>query len=253
MKRALAAAVLLFPLLIPQILSAYDFTEDTLFIELWTELEPAVELPSSRLDPEQEGRAAPAEERNKPLFRTERRDSGPLSTRVAVERVLEEARIVISSMIYGYRVEYTPLDRAREVKERFVVEPIARIERGDPRLETVKTWTKEGRFYARFRYLLAEHQILRREGWKSNTIPSTIARGSAPLFEGYRGKYRSFEEAIKEGLRAHLRPREFNKPREIRAQVLFLEPPYTRINAGGYYSKVHMKLRIEEVVPYGAY
>lgn len=225
------ALILLIGLLVPAPAGAYSFTEDVLVFELWTELEPVIPDP---LDEERSG-------------------GGPLSQREAIDRVLEQARIVVSAMLYGYRVEYTPLDRARKVDERLEIEPIARIERGDPRLETIETRTDESRFYARFRYDLAEHQILRRSGWQSNTIPSVIARGNGALTEGYRGKFTSYEDAIKQGLRSYLRPREFNKPREIIAQVLFREPPYTRINAGGYYSKVHMKLRIQEVVPYGAY
>lgn len=214
-------------IVVPNLLAAYPFDEDTLVLELWTELEPVVSLPEEK--------------------------SGPLSRREAVERVLEEARIVISAMLYGFDVEYTPPDSARQVEERFQVEPVARISKGDSRLQTLDTRTSEGRFYVRFRYNMAEHQIRRRSSWQSNTIPSVTAEGTIPLYKGYTGKFESFEEAIKQGLRAYFRPREYNKPREILATVLFREPPRTRITAGGYHSKVDMKLRIKEVVPYGAY
>lgn len=255
----LCALFLLFPGAGPA--DAYPFDEDVLVLELWTELEPAVPIsPDTGENAESSGEAPSAEgredqEREDPNAPQgfELSEEGPLGSREAVERVLEGARIVISAMLYGYQVEYTPLDRARKVEERFVLEPLARIERGDPRLRALDTRTEKGRFYARIRYDMAEHQILRRSSWSSNTIPSVIARGTAPLSEGYRGKFRSFEEAIKQGLRSYLRPREYNKPREIVAKVLFLDPPYTRIDAGGYHSKVRMKLRIEEVVPYGAY
>ncbi|MFO7849198.1 MAG: hypothetical protein R6V67_04480, partial [Spirochaetia bacterium] len=177
----------------------------------------------------------------------------PLSRDEAVKRVLDEARVVISAMLYGFSVEYTPLDRERGMEERLVVEPLAQIEKGDPALRALDTRVEDGRFYVRIRYDLKDHQIRRRNSWKSNTNPSVTGEGSAPLSEGSRGKISSYEEAIKGGLRAYLRPREFNKPREIVGKVLFLDPPYTRLNAGGYHSKVRMKLRIDEVVPYGAY
>jgi hypothetical protein len=283
--------ILIIPVVLavcPAPLQAYRFEDDVLVFELWAELEPVVHIPegvsggagSGEENPENgdaEDGGAIYEQEGQPYI-PDREDplaagpggrasgpdggsdpgagddgSGPLTSREAVERVLEEARIVVSGMLYGYRVEYTPLDRARQVNERFVVEPIARIEKGDPRLRTLDTRIEDGRFYARFRYDMAEHQVMRRASWKSNTIPSVMAVGTVPLYEGYRGKFASFEEAIKQGLRNYLRPREYNKPREIVADVLFLEPPGTMINAGGYHAKVRMKLRIEEVVPYGAY
>lgn len=229
------AALLLFPLFSPFTGNAYSSDEDVLVIELWTEyttLIPNIE-------------AVPRPEISRGL--------APFSEEEAVRRVLEEARVVISAMIYGFYVEYTPLDRARGMEERLVVEPIAEIERGDPGLRALDTRAENGRLYVRIRYDLKDHQIRRRNSWKSNTLPSVTASGSVPISRGPQGKLLSFEEAVKEGLRAYLRPKEYNKPREIVGKVLFLDPPYTRLNAGGYHSKVRMKLKIEEVVPYGAY
>lgn len=261
-------------LLTPQIIEAYPFEEDTLVLELWTELEPVVSVP----DEEKSGGADSGEgagtqsaaqqseqttnESSEDSYSSSRsgeddfvdnRTSGPLDRKEAVRRVLEEARIVLSAMLYGFEVRYTPPDTEREVEEYFKVDPVAKIKEGDPRLRTLDTRTSEGRFYVRFRYNMAEHQIRRRSAWESNTIPSVTAEGTTPLYKGYRGKFDSFEEAIKQGLRAYLRPREYNKPREIVATVLFRDPPRTWITAGGYHSKVSMKLRIEEVLPYGAY
>ena len=240
----LLIALFLLPASSPLFSSSFD--EDVLVFELWVELEPAVEnyrRPDAGEDLPSIGGSGTIG----------RRSYGPISEREAIERVLEEAQIVVSAMIYGYRVEYTPLDRARGVEEQFVLEAVARIERGDRRLQTMDSRRVEGRLYIRFRYDLSEDQILRRSLWGSNTIPSATATGTAPLREGYRGKFLSFEEAVKQGLRGYLRPREYNKPREIVGRVLFIEPPYTRINAGGYHSKLRMKLNLEEVLPYGAY
>ncbi|MFP4619121.1 MAG: hypothetical protein ACLFMZ_09795 [Spirochaetaceae bacterium] len=227
------AALLLYLCIIPFTGTTYSLDEDVLVMELWTEYTTLI--PNLEDGLRQEGRLE------------------AFSEDEAIRRVLEEARVVISAMLYGYEVEYTPLDRARGMEERLVVEPIAQIERGDPGLRALDTRAADGRLYVRIRYDLKDHQIRRRNSWKSNTYPSVTASGSVSLSKGPQGKLLSFEEAVKEGLRAYLRPKEYNKPREIVGKVLFLDPPYTRLDAGGYHSKVRMKLKIDEVVPYGAY
>jgi hypothetical protein len=222
-----AAPFLLLLCALPFPASAADYTveEDVLVASFWTELNPMVSL---------EG-------------------PGQIDRDAAIRRVLEEARMVLSGMVYGYRVRYVPLDRRRQVAEEFSMEPIARIEKGDERLRVLNTRTEKERFYVRVRYDLAEYQQRRRQMWRSNTIPDATARGTAPISEGYRGKYAAFEEGVKQALRAHLRPREFNKPREIRGEVLYLEPPAVTIDAGGYHAKVRVKIRLEEVLPYSVY
>jgi hypothetical protein len=208
-------------------LPASDFAldEDILVASFWTELDPMVDEPRP----------------------------GPLERREAIERTLEEVRIVLSGMIYGYRLRYVPRDTSRGVAEELSMEPIAEIERGDERLRVLDTRTEEGRFHVRVRYNLADFQQRRRAMWRSNTIPDESGRGSAPLSEGYRGKYLAFREAVKQALRAYLRPRELNKPRSIRAEILYLEPPYVTIDAGGYRAKVRIKIRLKEVLPYSVY
>jgi hypothetical protein len=226
-KLSAAAMIMLF-LLLPfqQVYSSdYSLDEDTLVATFWAELDPMV-----------------AEE-----------NPGPLSQDEAIRRVLEEVRMVLSGMIYGYRVEYVPKDSERQVDEQLSMEPIARIPRGDDRLRVMNTREEDGRFYVRVRYDLADFQQRRRQMWRSNTIPDSSGRGTVPLSEGYRGKYAAFEQGVKQALRSYLRPREFNKPRSIRAEVLYLEPPYVTIDVGGYRAKVRVKIKLKEVLPYSAY
>lgn len=222
-----AAVLLLLAPSAPPFLVAADFSsdEDLLVASFWTELNPMV------------GGEGPDE----------------LNREKAIERVIEEVRMVLSGMIYGYRVRYVPQDRERQVEEEFSMEPLAQIEAGDERLQILDTRTEGERFYVQVRYDLADYQQRRRRMWRSNTIPDASGRGTAPLSEGYRGKYTAFEEGVKQALRAYLRPRELNKPREIRGRVLYLEPPSVTIDAGGYHARVRVKIRLQEVLPYSAY
>jgi len=227
-KRTIFPVLLFFTLSISLSLppiTALENLEDVLVAEFWTELDPMVGEGSSR----------------------------PLSQEEAIRRCLEEARLVLSGMIYGYEVRYTPSDRSRQIEELIEIEPRESIPRGDPALRVMNTRMVDNRYYIRVRYNLKEYQIHRRQAWATNTYQSAGGRGNVSLQEGYRGKFRSFEEAIKNALRAYLQARERNKPREISAQVAYQEPPYTRIDAGGYHSKVRIKLKIKELQPYSAY
>lgn len=206
-------------------LEAYPIDTDLITAELWTELDPMVDLTQS----------------------------GIISRREAVRRVLEEARIVLSGMIYGYDVRYIPLDRARQVEEELEVVPRALIPAGDPALRVLDVRTKENRYYVHVRYNLADFQIARLQAWSSNTFESVEGRGTAPIQGGYQAKFESFDQAIKNAIREYLRPQIKNKPRQIEARVVLVEPPYTIIDVGGYHSKVRIKADIREVLPYSAY
>jgi len=215
---------ILFPVL-TQPLWSFPGDTDVLTAEFWTELDP---IPQ------------PGE------------DSG-VSEEVAISRTLEEARIVISGMIYGYEVRYTPSDRQRQVPEQLEVVPLAEIPSGDPLLRATNVRTKNNKYYVQVRYDLADFQIRRLRAWNSNMLESSTGEGSAPVHDGYRAKFESFNQGIKNALREYLRKRVGNKPREITARVVLRDPPYSTIDAGGYHSRVNIRIDLREVLPYGAY
>ncbi len=222
---------------------AYPGDRDIITAEFWTELDPIMEglQPNS---PAADTRDSPVE----PLIST-----GVISQEEAIRRTLEEARIVLSGMIYGFDVLYTPQDRERKVEEELVIEARAEIPHGDPSLRVLQVRTSNNKYFVHVRYNLADFQQRRLQSWGSNTLTVAAGRGTEPLQGGYRAKFESFNQAIKNALREHLRPRYKNKPRRIKASVALTEPPYTVIDAGGYHSRVRLKIDIREVQPYSAY
>lgn len=223
---------------------AYPGDEDIIVAEFWTELDPITE---GRQPPDESGEpeaASPVE----PLIGT-----GVISQEEAIRRTLEEARLVLSGMIYGFEVRYTPSDRAREVEEELDIKALAKIPPGDPALRILKVRTTDNKYFVHMRYNLADFQQRRLQAWGSNTLSVAAGRGTAPLNDGYQAKFESFNQAIKNALRAYLRPRYKNKPSRIQAAVSLQEPPYTVIDAGGYHSKVRIKIDIREIQPYSAY
>lgn len=221
---ALAAAFVL-TFTVAATLPAYPTDTDVIAAEFWTELDPAVDL----------------------------EQGGVISQNEAIRRTLEEARIVVSGMIYGFEVRYVPSDRARQVEEELEVEPRALIPAGDPALQVLDVRTHENKYYVHIRYDLADYQTARLQSWSSNTFESVAGRGTSPLYEGYRAKFDSLDQAIKNAIREYVRRQIKNKPRQIEARVLLAEPPYTIIDAGGFHSKVRIKVDLRDVLPYSAY
>ena len=209
-------------LLAPALLGATAY--DQLELEVWCELEPMIQ----------------------------ESDDYPLSDAAARQRVLEEARFLLSAMIYGVQFSYTPPDNQRGNAEQFLLAPVAELSWGDPRLRIAESEVREARLYARVRYDLRDFQAARRRAWQSNAIPTAAGIGRASLFASTApaGKRRSLEEALKEAVRNHLRPVLFNKPREVRGELLLWEAPRVIVDAGDYLTAVSVKLRVQEIRAY---
>ena len=164
--------------------------------------------------------------------------------------MLDEARIILSSMIYGYSFSYIPQDNARGVKEWFNLEPIEEINWGDPQLKILESERRENRVYCKILYNLSDYQLARRSSWYSNSIPYSTGRGREDYFICSVSKLLSINNSIKEAIRNYARSTITNKPREIKGEVLVWDAPYTIINSGTYTSTVKIKLLILEVIPY---
>jgi hypothetical protein len=179
-------------------------------------------------------------------------DAYPLTDAAARERVLEEARSLLSAMIYGVHFAYTPPDTQRGNEEQFLLTPVAELRWGDPRLEVAEAEVREARLWARVRYDLQDFQSARRRAWQSNAIPTATGTGHASLFAAAApaGKRRSLQEAFKEAVRNHLRPVLFNKPREVRGELLLWQAPQVIVDAGEYLTTANVKLRVQEIRPY---
>ncbi len=164
--------------------------------------------------------------------------------------MLDEARIILSSMIYGYSFSYIPQDNARGVKDWFNLEPIEEINWGDPQLEILFSERRENRIYCKILYNLSDYQLARRSSWYSNSIPYSTGRGQEDYFIGSFAKLLSINNSIKEAIRNYARSTIPNKPREIKGEVLVWDAPYTIIESGTYSSTVRIKLLILEIIPY---
>ena len=170
---------------------------------------------------------------------------------LAVEELLEEVRYLLSGQIYGFTFSYTPSDRARTVDEEFILEPTARIVRGDRNLRVREAKIEEDILTILVRYRLDEYQRARIGRWMTNTLPSSTGAGSADFFlEKAPGRLEAVRRGIKEAVRNHVSRREYNKPKRIEGRVLLLEAPRIFLDEGRYVARVRIKLDVEDILHY---
>jgi hypothetical protein len=179
----------------------------------------------------------------------------PLSTQEAQRRALEEARTILSGMIYGYRFRYTPGDSVRKIEEDFSLAPVAEILWGDPNMQIADAWVKDSILFLKVTYELEDFQAARRRAWSSNSVEASSGVGSYSVFTATstEGKRNALQDALKNALREALRPVVFNKPREITGEILIWNEPHTIIQSGTYTTQADVKLRVKEIRSYSLF
>jgi hypothetical protein len=179
----------------------------------------------------------------------------PLSTEEAQRRALEEARGILSGMIYGYRFRYIPGDGIRKIDEEFTVVPIAEILWGDPNMRVADAYIKDSFLFVKVTYQLEEFQFARRRAWSSNSVEVSSGVGSYSVFTAPspEGKQQALREALKNAVREALRPVHFNKPREVTGEILIWNDPRTIIQSGAYTTQMDVKLRVKEIRSYSLF
>ncbi len=181
---------------------------------------------------------------------TESIDGTYIPYKEAARRILEETRVLVSAMIYGYEFRYVPSDAKRAVAEEFELVPIKEIPWGDDRLVIVQSEVKGNLLYATVSYTLDDFQAARVEAWKSAAIPADAGMGEASVFKGYTERLVSFKNSIREAVRNYMRARLFNKPREITGEVLLVKSPSVMIKSGNYVYTSSVRINIRKVLPY---
>ena len=179
----------------------------------------------------------------------------PLTTEEAQRRALEEARAILSGMIYGYRFRYTPGDAVRKIDEEFLITPVAEILWGDPNMGITDAYVKDSLLFVKVTYRLEEFQAARRQAWSSNSVEASSGVGSHSVFTATspEGKWRALQEALKNAVREALRPVYFNKPREVTGEILIWNEPHTVIQSGTYTTRADVKLRVKEIRSYSLF
>jgi hypothetical protein len=201
--------------------------EDVLQLELWLPIAP---IPNGGLTQPQVEKEAP-------------------------QKLLKEARWLISGMVFGWKVVYVPSDTARQVAEILEVKPLGEIPWGDPGLQVTKTWSDfdNNRFYASFLYTLTSAEKDLRSRWAAVELQTAGGRGEWVGTDTVTGREKAFNQAIKASLRNALRPEVYNKPARIEADILLLHSPLFGSAGGHLFCTADFRYYLTLVRPYAAY
>ncbi|MBN1525542.1 MAG: hypothetical protein JW904_13770 [Spirochaetales bacterium] len=199
------------------------FGTEILHIELWTELDPLA----------QDGESM-----------------NPLTQEQILLNLREEAKIILSAMIYGLEFTYIPADKLHGVKEYVDIQPIAEIRFTKDNLIIQSTSMDNSRMYARMTFLLADHEQKRRESWMSLNISAEGGVGEGNYIHGMKEKKTALYMALKNAVRGSLNTTIINKPHKIRGEAILEVFPDTVIRAGTYITTARFKINIKEIVPY---
>ena len=178
--------------------------------------------------------------------------SRPEIERAVLDALLEDARWIFSAMIYGLRITWRPPAASMGVQEALDIAPIALIPRGDPNLSVVQAAQDQGFIHVLLEYSPAASQRRRREGWLGQGYPGSSGSGSAAM-DDEAPRRTAIERAAVQALRARLRAREYNRPREIRARAALATFPRIGISAGRIRADVSIKIDLEPIIHYPAW
>jgi hypothetical protein len=198
-------------------------TDNPLFVRPWVELEPVVSLETGQY---------------------------PIPLAHAEHTVLEEARVLLSGMVYGWSFDYTPANNARNVAESFTLTPVAQIPWGSSRLRIVETETTENKLWARASYSMDNAELARRTSWESGTALLSQGEGKATVMKGPEAKSLSFEDAVRDAIRNALHGTYLDAPRQVLGDVILWDDPESAVRSGVYRTIVKVKIMVREIVPY---
>ena len=170
--------------------------------------------------------------------------SGDDFLELPVSRIKELAPFIIDGMLYGWKFEYTPYDKARGVAEYFDFSPVQKLTQEDLiKIGYKKPWVEDDRLNCWIEFNRTESQLFLYRTWNSIGYPHGKGTGMAPLSRGFDGIKEACKEAVKNAVREYWRTQLKNKPKEISGTVLMVEPPKIGIDSGRY--KVTLDFFIE--------
>ncbi len=172
-----------------------------------------------------------------------RHETGQLSIREedSMDNLLEDARWIISGMIYGFNFTWIPSSIKRNVEEELVITPISLISRGDPSLKVPSVVEENGFIYVQLEYLPDATQQRRLAGWAEETYPASAGSASVSVMEK-SSRRKAVEAAIKEAVHLWIREREYNKPREVSGKIALTEFPAVTMNSGHLKARVRVRM-----------
>jgi hypothetical protein len=176
--------------------------------------------------------------------------SYPLSRQDSRQAALSEAAAWFSGMVYGWRFEYEPGDRARGIEELFDWTPLGELAADDPRI-TLTAATHEGsiiRFQANYEADAA--QASRRATWKGGQIRAMESQGRSVLEQS---RQEALKDAAKRMIHAMARGSERERPKAISGRIALAAFPVIAIGGGTWTATARFFIEIQDIQKFKGY
>ncbi len=170
-----------------------------------------------------------------------------------VRELTELSRFVLAGMIYGWKYEYRPSDKLRNVAEEFALRPIGAIEEGDPSFSLTGLTAEYPRLACWAQYAPNETTARWQRHWQGITVRTGKGTGRGERLDGTAGIRAAYEAALLNAVRERARKLEKNKPKEIRGEVLLRPEPRLYADAGQFVADVRVLVSIDELVPWTSF
>lgn len=169
------------------------------------------------------------------------------------EALENTALFILSGMVFGWRFEYTPPDKARNVSEYFLLEPVAEISPDNPSFSLSEIQDKGPRLYGRAEFIHDEATVQSFLYWSSIVFKTSGGRGYGDRKDETAGIIQAYTNAIKQAVREYARAIEKNKPKIITGEIKLKDEPRLFADQGQVIADVNILLNIKEIIPYSVF
>lgn len=164
------------------------------------------------------------------------------------------APYLLSGMIYGWKFEYTPSDKTRNVEEYFSFEPIAKISEEDPNINFTNPAFLDTRVYCWLEYPRTDNMMIYRKRWDNIMYPKVTGYGESSELDSAKAIKEAIKEAAKNAIRTYAQGQTKNKPKEVIGEILLCdEDPSIKIMSGKYTASLDFFLYVDKIVQYSKY
>ena len=171
----------------------------------------------------------------------------------AVKRIKESAPFILDGMVYGWKFDYTPGDKARGVKEYFEVETIQSFSETKERPLYSSPLIEESNLTVWVDFERSEGQKKYFDHWSALAHPQVKGRGSGEQKKGFEGIKDAYKDAILDAVYNYVHQRLKNKPKEVSGRVLLFKEPRMYVSSGQYKLELDFFLEVDRIVVYSKF
>lgn len=170
---------------------------------------------------------------------------------VAVSQLKNVAPYFIQGMTYGWKFDYTPSDKARNVSEYFEFTPITGLSETEIKsIVYTKPWIENSDLWCWIEYPRSDAMQRYYKSWLTIGHPHIKGTGYGKLTDGFDGIQNAAKEALRNAVREYERKIVKNKPKEIFGRVIIDDPPQIGLDAGRYRVTLDFFMETDRMIEY---